>query len=157
MTLRSTSPWGLWPGALALALLLPACSDTEPRAGRPESPEAAEAAAANDAGSEAPRPDAPGSQPAGPARRHPFVPTVDAAAQGGRLAGGRGPLELTAVFLRPRRAAIVREGTEAHWVHEGDYVGGHQVVAIRDGEVVLQGGRRRQILALYEPWAGGGW
>lgn len=85
----------------------------------------------------------------GKGRQHPFARVLDSQARRARLATRLGPLTLKAVLGGPARMAIIQEGTTTHVVREGEYIGGLAVLSIRDGEVVLSSGPRKQILSLY--------
>ncbi len=86
----------------------------------------------------------------GKSRPHPFVPADYVRSRKGLAATSIGALELKAVIIGPVRKAVIQEGNMPHIVKEGDLIGNLKVLTIRDDEVVLGDGRRKQILALYE-------
>jgi len=144
--------WWLALGIGLLCLLVPACSETDAnaeRAGtrRPVAAASRRVSTADEpAGSPAPEKTAATGQP----RRHPFVSMFDARARSTVSTKKAGPLTLKAILDGPLRAAIIQQGPEAHFVKEGDKIGGLTVLTILDGEVVLGAGRRKRILCLYE-------
>jgi type II secretory pathway component PulC len=82
-------------------------------------------------------------------RAHPFVPVLD---PNTRRAGSReaaGPLILKGIFGDKHRVAIIKQGSEIHFVREGESVGGLKVLTIAENDVVLSATGRKQILSLY--------
>ena len=136
--------------------LLAGCSDSEAQADTsPPAPDKAVAAPARPAKA-APARSAKAEQPAKsfakePPRKHPFAAVFSRNARSAaRISSSMGPLKLKAVLGGAVRSAIIQEGEETHLVKEGELLGNLLVLAIRDDEVVLEAGDRKQILSLYD-------
>jgi len=157
--MRVTRVTWWFPAAAWLACAaLPGCSETAaPQVAKKASQSAPDPrrAAASAGGPSVAQPAGPTQESekkraTGAARRHPFVPVFDLRAARAPTSEMHGPLALKGVLGGPERTAIVEQGREVHFLREGDTIGRLKVLAVREGEVVLNDGRRTQVLALYE-------
>ena len=146
--------WVVLLGTGLACLLVPACSESRARPARAKGasqPAAHPRAATRTSVAEKPGNLAPERTPAtGAPRANPFVPVFDPKARRTQSAEVSGPLVLKAVYGGPTRMAIIEQGRHTHFVQEGDQIGSLQVLAVRENEVVLTSGRRKQVLSLYE-------